>query len=740
MGSRIQNRKMKRGITMNKKKGIFITILLTLMIGMSFMAVSSYESIGDYNKKRTSITWNEWESDYLIEKMYALDAKVKGYTSGSSRLENYTSVNDRLGEIYPADDLEQLLLNDEASFTYEMSLWVADLTDPNVHYYIKDKGTNKTQSNVDIALDTIKVNTDIQKKYQNYVMFSFDENGNFEVLPTEDYTALADRDNNPLTPSSVSFDSNVTTGYDAEGNPQNLDYVERMTLKNPKNVDIVIAVPNEIKPTGEFYERLYSPRISNRLAPALLIMIVGAGALLSLFMLFYKFSIEKECNPYKSLSKIKFEFLAFAGIFSIVMNFIAIMWFAEYTVMCDLGSSMANFVGELALGEEAIFIVNMGLWIVLLFLVSLAIYEIKLLFHVGLKRFLLDYTFVGWLYRKAIQVINVDLNDEMMRSLLKIVLINFIIIVIVSFVFGFGLFFAFVYTLVLYVILRDKFKVVQKDYKVIMDATKDLSDGNFDVEIRQDVGMFNSLKTSILNIKDGYKEAVKEEVKSQRMKTELISNVSHDLKTPLTSIITYVDLLKKEEVDEAQRQEYIAVLDRNALRLKQLIEDLFEVSKANSGNVSLQVVDVDIVALMRQALFECSDALQKKNLDIRSKFADEKIICPLDSSKTYRVFENLLMNISKYTLENTRVYVEVEEDDHNAIITFKNISAYEMNFTGEEIVERFVQGDKSRKTKGSGLGLAIAKSFSEIQGGTFKVEVDGDLFKVCITYPKRKGS
>lgn len=221
------------------------------------------------------------------------------------------------------------------------------------------------------------------------------------------------------------------------------------------------------------------------------------------------------------------------------------------------------------------------------------------------------------------------------------------------------------------------------------------------------------------------------------MKTELISNVSHDLKTPLTSIITYIDLLKSDQLDEQQRQEYLNVLDKNSIRLKNLIEDLFEVSKVNSGDVQLHIVDIDIVALIKQAQLECLDKFEEKNLDVRFQSNCEKIIYPLDSAKTYRIFENLFINISKYALSHTRVYLDVIENEDDIHIIFKNISESEMNFNENEIVERFVRGDKSRNTNGSGLGLAIVKSFVELQGGLFKVDIDGDLFKTMIIFKKK---
>uniref|UniRef100_UPI000FED0C69 sensor histidine kinase n=1 Tax=Paraclostridium sordellii TaxID=1505 RepID=UPI000FED0C69 len=274
------------------------------------------------------------------------------------------------------------------------------------------------------------------------------------------------------------------------------------------------------------------------------------------------------------------------------------------------------------------------------------------------------------------------------------------------------------------------------NYNILLDMTKEIANGNLDVKIDKDLGVFDVLKKEIENIQAGLKKAVNEEVKSQKMKTELISNVSHDLKTPLTSIITYVDLLKDENLSEEDRKTYLETLDRKSERLRVLIEDLFEVSKANSGNVSLNIIDVDIISLMKQTLLEVDDKFKESDLKIRTNFPSEKVMMKLDSQRMFRVFENLLINISKYAMPSSRVYIDIVNESEFVKISFKNMTEEEIKFNVEDLVERFVRGDKSRNTEGSGLGLAIAKSFVELQGGRFKISVDGDLFKVTIIFKK----
>lgn len=271
--------------------------------------------------------------------------------------------------------------------------------------------------------------------------------------------------------------------------------------------------------------------------------------------------------------------------------------------------------------------------------------------------------------------------------------------------------------------------ICRKNTRVLLKATGEIAKGNLDVVITEDLGVFQPFKPEIEKIQNGFKKAVDEEVKSQRMKTELITNVSHDLKTPLTAIITYVDLLKNEK-DEEKKKEYIDVLERKSLRLKVLIEDLFEISKASSKNVTLNIIDVDVVNLFKQVKFELEDKIKAANLEFRCTYPEEKVILPLDSQKTYRIFENLLVNIVKYAMPYTRVYVEITKEKEKVRIRMKNVSATELNFNPEELTERFVRGDTARNTEGSGLGLAIAKSFTELQKGKLKIETEADLFKV----------
>lgn len=272
----------------------------------------------------------------------------------------------------------------------------------------------------------------------------------------------------------------------------------------------------------------------------------------------------------------------------------------------------------------------------------------------------------------------------------------------------------------------------------IQNYSKKLAEGNFNLQADENIGIFSKTVQYLNRIKTGFKTALEEEVRSQNMKTELISNVSHDLKTPLTSIINYSDLLKQPNLTKEQQEEYIDTIHKKSQRLKVLIEDLFEASKASSGNIKLQTERLDIVSVFRQTMGELEEKIQVSKLDFRLNLPKEPVYCMIDGKRTYRVFSNIISNITKYSLEHTRVYIDATEQDKSITFEFKNISSYEMNFAADEIMERFKRGDESRNTEGSGLGLAIAKSLTELQGGSLEIEIDGDLFKLFVRFPKDK--
>lgn len=246
------------------------------------------------------------------------------------------------------------------------------------------------------------------------------------------------------------------------------------------------------------------------------------------------------------------------------------------------------------------------------------------------------------------------------------------------------------------------------------------------------------LSEGIVKMREGVKEAMGEQMKSERLKAELVTNISHDLKTPLTSIINYTDILLNKDITEEEKEDYLKVLNSKGLKLKLLIEDLFEISKIASGKEEIKKEKVDLVELINQSIGELSSNIEESNIEFHINFTNRDIILELDGKKMSRVFENLISNIAKYSLSGTRAYIDVLENDEYVNVTFKNISRERINISPDEIFNRFTRGDSSRNSKveGSGLGLAIAKSIVDLHMGKINVNIDGDLFKVEIILQK----
>ncbi|MBW6409404.1 sensor histidine kinase [Clostridium weizhouense] len=279
--------------------------------------------------------------------------------------------------------------------------------------------------------------------------------------------------------------------------------------------------------------------------------------------------------------------------------------------------------------------------------------------------------------------------------------------------------------------------LIARNVNKIKIGTDNILKGNYNnkIDVKGAI-ILKDIANNIVNIEEGLDKAVDKAVKSEKMKGELITNVSHDLKTPLTSIINYVDLLDKENVSEEDKTKYLEILKERSLRLKVLIEDLFEASKAASGTLELDMENLNPVALIRQTIGEFENEIEKSKLQFIKNIPDQKLSIYADGKKTFRIFQNLISNILKYSMKGSRVYIEVFEEEQYILIIFKNISEYQVNFTEEEILERFKRGDSSRTTEGSGLGLSIAKSLVELQGGEFTITIDGDLFKVSVRLKK----
>lgn len=275
------------------------------------------------------------------------------------------------------------------------------------------------------------------------------------------------------------------------------------------------------------------------------------------------------------------------------------------------------------------------------------------------------------------------------------------------------------------------------DLGVILEGAKLMQEGDMNLKLPVDelTPAIQELGEYINNISSGLWVAVEERTKSERFKAELITNVSHDIKTPLTSIINYVDLLKKEPIDNPKAQEYLGILENKSWRLKTLIEDLVEASKASSGAIKMNPQKINLVELMKQAAGEFDDRFHENQLELVISSPSPVVSIFADGRSTYRVIDNLLSNVNKYAMHGTRVYVDLYYEQEFGVLTIKNISKNRLNITPDELMERFVRGDASRNTEGSGLGLSISRSLTTLQNGLFDIEVDGDLFKVIVQLP-----
>lgn len=730
---------------MKNKRIVIAVITLLVLFTTSITMYCSYDRINSAAKKETSenidisseVYRRIFESNYVIANKLDIEEGIQ------------TSLKDKYMEIhestaYNRANNEGFIESDIQNFNSKLRNWEYDLNESkNFKYYAKNLKTGKSTTNdKNLIPENIAQNqSEVLSNYRWYLKVTYNQNGEvqYENLSKDNsfYSEFIQYVSNEVDSSyyNDSFQSNNTL-YDDVGQPVESEDV--ITYKNLRDMEYVYAIPKNISSNDDIYYWYTSDSV-NKISGIYIPYILIGIALVMLYTFCVPITYLKEMPVFRNLIKIKLGFwiLIYSFLSGLVIGLGADLIYAmQQGIFLDSMKQIGlNDVAFLIGG-----ILNVGIWVIFFGMMMFMSYQLKYLFHIGFKRFIKENTVCGWFYYKFIRlinrVLNFDLKERTNQTVIKIVVVNFFIVTIISFFFAFGFFFAFIYSLTLFFILKDKLNHVKKDYNSLLKSTKKLSDGDFNVEINQDLGMFSSLSNEFVNIKGGFKKAVDEEVKSQKMKTELISNVSHDLKTPLTSIITYVDLLKEKDISDEEKTQYIDTIDRNSQRLKNLIDDLFEMSKANSGDVNLNIVNVNIVSLIQQAHFECSDKFVEANLDCKINFSNDKIICPLDSSKTYRIFENLLMNICKYAMSNTRVYIDVIEQDNEVSISFKNISANEIDFGADEIIERFARGDKSRNSDGSGLGLAIAKSFTELQKGIFKVEVDGDLFKAIIILKK----
>ena len=744
-----------------KKSHKLTTIIITLCILMpAFLLVSLCPAMGramQENMERIEKQYKEQEqetietgwikSDWILENHFINYAMETGYYVYAQILEERGIVVDfRVLDEYGWDnDFEQI--------------------HDSVRYHAKH----------DNGIDIVeKKNAEILKGDLGSLVLLFDSYGYLQdiILDGEDISFQAEFDEAECRAkakrSIEQYKGNVAA-YEEEHQTE-IDETQVM----PKNFTIVFAIDStsdfvhataEEYISEEEYAYLYYGYDNHLLEAGGWLLILIAVVLVAIMALILPF-IRKLETGWEKIFCIPFE---------LVLGFIAAGIFGGYGMFLAMAHTcgIESYPTLYLLGEPISEHTQYVFLLVMNFLGWAMVFFVEYVVVASLRQFLcnpklyirnrvLCMRFLCWVKRKCVglyhSVTNISLKERLNKTVLKIVLANFVLVIVaysllycfvclifVGFWFNFEvLFVAWMisalilvgYSIVLYIVLLKYGTKIQKQYHSILQATEQMAEGNLKISLEEDLGVFQPIGDFLNEVQKGFENAVVEEAKSQNMKTELITNVSHDLKTPLTAIITYVDLLKKVDITEEERKSYVQTLDQKSQRLKVLIEDLFEVSKAQSGNVTMNFMDVDIVNLMKQVRMEMEDQIEASNLAFRFNLPEEKIILSLDGQRTYRIFENLLNNALKYAMPHSRVYVDILQNTEEVKVVFRNISAQELDYEPERLTERFVRGDASRNSEGSGLGLAIAKSFTELQGGKFKIEVDGDLFKVLLTWSR----
>ena len=584
-------------------------------------------------------------------------------------------------------------------------------------YTIYDHVTNETYyNNIDLYHDYDS------EEYPWYIKVVYDEKGNAK------YSDQNGNDFNYILGDYMEYFSNI-----------DVDDQKVSDVMDPiSNKTIIYGLKKDNNGFGR-YNYLTSLTYEKTLMYSIVPCALGV-ILMMLLVLFIPYQYEKESTKLNFVANIKFGILAFVITWIVLLFGMLGVWCLvqiPYTSIENFAKEFRMTVDNIELLRDVCLFVSI---VVELLMVIIVTYVFKVMFKKGIGTYFKENTILGYIVSKSSvlyhKIVTFDFSDPVLLIVLKGSLIIMAICISTSLLLGVSLAYGFIVTLIISIVNYLFISKVKKDHDELLDITSKIADGDFDVKANDNMIYFKEVCNNVTSIKASFEKSVKEEVKSQNMKTELISNVSHDLKTPLTNIITYTDLLKNENLSKEDIKGYVESLERAGNRLKTLIDDLFEVSKANSGDIKLDIQNVDIIAIIKEAILESSELLNAKKLTIKENYSDNSIIMPLDGNKTYRIFENCLSNISKYALEYTRVYVDVTQDDKQVKIVFKNVSNQEMDFDSEHIMERFVQGDKSRNTVGSGLGLAIAKSFANIQNGDFKIETDGDLFKAIIIFKK----
>ena len=674
---------------------IFIPIMI-FILAISIIDVSITSQYGEMEGPEEYIETEEFGREYLLTLIY----NVRDIRRDKNRMQM---------------DIE----SESTSETYETASEITEETPYDNYNEIEDESYEYP-----VYYEVINYNNTRISQYINYIIIDKENGDMFTNIRSNNYPEEINKLKSEKTNWSYQ-DGNIKTNIDSI-NQESTKYMTSSSYStdNFEGYEVYSNIdPNTLNYSNSLYvqQTVYNIFKGHENLPTYLIPLSAISIIIMIVYLIWATGHEKgkEGIQLNSIDRISYE------VISIVIMFV-------------IGMMMSFAIASIESQIPKRILISVFLLCYLIGYACLAVWVSTTIRRLKAKQFIrsfLTYKVCRWIKVTIEKIFKKVTDKENTNRKLTIIYWGFVVISIILACFiwsGIGFLILIAFWIWAYYKLLQYNKKLQK----INEALRNIYEGNPNVKLNEEEleGTLKIMAKYINDIAGGFTNAIEQSLKSERLKTELITNVSHDIKTPLTSIINYVDLLKKEDINNAQIEQYIAVLDKKSQRLKKLIEDLVEASKVSSGNVKLNMEVINLKELLNQTIGEFEDKLDKKNLKIEMDLPNENVLIKADNRYLYRVIENVFSNISKYALEGSRVYIKLEKQKEEVYLEFKNISKDKLNISAEELMQRFVRGDKSRYTEGSGLGLSIAESLTELQGGKFKIDIDGDLFKVEIKW------
>lgn len=703
---------------MNKAKRIYVLILSLLIAFSSFIMLSTYFSRESQTKfDITNSMISDFYASFILYETKQVDPAYE-----------YLSFTDNVDEVTRAAITKE--------FQKQLATRAKEIEfNGDILYHVTNTKTNKSD------IYTRKHNGEYYK-----LTVTFNSEG--DVTSTGNNLSFYDFD---LVKEDLG-DQLVDTYPDLGKN--------FVSINRPKDISLTITIPKDLK-NAQTRDMLFYNEHDTSLTSALIAAAISM-ILIVIFVLLYPLEIVENINPYKSIKD-----------WYLLGHLIGIGIMATISVLLlmatgSLGTS-ANYA-DLKITVYAFPMLSIMSIAIISLALSIVTFIIKYVLKTGLLQYLKTKTVIGTIIKNTKTTIHdiavMPISKMRKKQIGKLVSTQMVIILLIIFlpkvsVVGYSYFNDLniykrlwlvawdlinryatlvsivglvIYGILLYKWLLHIYQDYQSNYKKLIQQAEAMSEGDFRANT-DSCRQFDDLRDAMNDVSEGFKKAVDRETRAARSKSELITNVSHDLKTPITVVKNYTTLLEATPLNDIQ-QNYVQQLLKYTNHLTSLLDDLLDIAKASTGKMNFDRVQLDIIALLKQSIVENNEILLSKNIEVVENFDTNSYMLKLDGDKTYRIFENLLSNVAKYALNGTRVYIDVVSNEESITISFKNISATKMDFDEKEIVERFVRGDSSRTQEGSGIGLAIVKSFVEAQNGHLDISIDGDLFKVNLTFAK----